>query len=248
MTSNSSRVCIGTWKLFEKNNLQEGTNVIKYALESGFNSFDTAHVYSNSSPEKLLGTLDSKIWVANKLSAKSGCIDDLSIEDAYPEEYVFSFLSKMILNGSLDVLQIHNWLPGWGEKEYSYLSDVIKSTPEFGSISIGVSLSSDTQYSLDSIRPFEYVQLPLNINDYSNLYLIDVYGDSKKFLARNVFDGGNLDFRTGLVSKNDSIDAFNFVFCNKYIYKIIVGCNSIDSVDLVSQYVASIKTESGDCM
>ncbi|MGM5481573.1 MAG: aldo/keto reductase [Nanobdellota archaeon] len=242
MTSNSSRVCIGTWKLFEKNNLQEGTNVINYALENGFNSFDTAHVYSHGLPEKILGSLGADIWIANKLSAKSKNVVGLTVQEAYPVNYVCSFLLDLISNSSnLNLLQIHNWLPSWGEMEYYYLDNIIKSLPEFEDISLGVSLSSDKQYSVDSISPFKYVQLPLNIKDRRNLRLINDSADSKKFIVRNIFDGGNLDFRRGNVSEKDSLDAFRFVYSNDNVYKLIIGCNSIESIDLINKYERSLK-------
>lgn len=244
MTENYSRICIGTWKLFEKNNLQEGIEIINYAISNGFNSFDTAHVYMGSLPEKVLGSNNSSIWIADKLSAKIKDVENISVKEAYPENYVLSFISAIKENISkLDVLQIHNWSPSWGNKEYNYLINIIKSVDFFDSLSFGVSLSFNKNYSAESISPFEYVQLPLNIINTSNKDLINTHNSSKKFLVRDIFSGGTLDFRKESISMDESFNAFKYVYANNEIYKTIVGCNSKQSIDLLKQYIDLIETE-----
>jgi aryl-alcohol dehydrogenase-like predicted oxidoreductase len=237
LIESSSKLCLGTWKLFKKQSFDEGLDIMRYAISKGIDSFDTALVYSNGLSEVALSRIDNSVWVADKISSKYRCIDDLNVKDAYPSNYIIDSLhkiSKNLDNKKISLLQIHNWSPFWGAKDFQYIKNIVKSLQEFSHMDMGVSLT-DKIYPLSSINHFEYIQMPSNVFR-SESYRSLVNDSTKKILIREIFERGKLDYRKSDLTYRESCDIFNNIYNDKNVFKVIVGCNSIESIDLLYSY------------
>jgi aryl-alcohol dehydrogenase-like predicted oxidoreductase len=102
----------------------ESLAALQRSIDLGCNFFDTAWAYGDGHSEELLGkTLRTnssrKLRVATKIPPKNRrwpALQEFSLDDSYPPDYVFEYVDKSLKNlglETLDLIQYHTWMDSW---------------------------------------------------------------------------------------------------------------------------------------
>jgi aryl-alcohol dehydrogenase-like predicted oxidoreductase len=177
---NKEKVIIGTWGMGgdfgNEVNIEE---IIKKALESGFDQFDTAMVYGGGKVEEVLGAFKGgNLKIATKIPAIKK--PDLmktneDIREYYPQQYIREKIRdclKRYTSQKVQTVQLHNW---HGSFEVDYIRQELQPYKNDGHFQrIGVSLpenfTGDIPNAFDSVQlPYNVINvpLPLQVSDYT---------------------------------------------------------------------------------